>query len=138
MTDNPYAAPEADVRVVAADAPALWNPNAAGNWSLLFTPVFGSFLVWRNWLAIGERQRAGLVWFIVSLVMLLPTMAVPGLGLLWLIIWYFGSARGQARQVRERWGNDYPRRPWLVPILIGFGAGAAVWTAVLSLMASWM
>jgi predicted amidophosphoribosyltransferase len=28
---------------------AIWNPNAASNWSLVFTPAFGSYLHARNW-----------------------------------------------------------------------------------------
>lgn len=129
MAENPYAAPDAEVAQVAGDAPALWNPNAAGNWSLLFTPVFGSFLVWKNWQAIGEA-RGGLVWFIVSLVLVLPSILLPGSALLYLIVWYYSSVRPQARFVRDRWGADYPRRPWGVPLLVGFGIWIVVFMAI--------
>ena len=49
MQDDRYApplAPVADPRPSGAfgAAPPLWNPNAAGFWSLLFSPAFGAFL----------------------------------------------------------------------------------------------
>lgn len=37
-----------------AAAIALWNPNAAANWSLLFTPLFGAYLHMLNWRSLGE------------------------------------------------------------------------------------
>lgn len=121
MAENPYASPHAEVAPVASDAPALWNPHAAGNWNLLFTPVFGSFLIWKNWQAIGERTR-GRAWFIISVVVLLPSIVAPGLAFLYLIIWYFSSVKRQARLVHERWGTAYPRRAWRKPLLVGLGA----------------
>jgi len=43
---NPYAPPAADLEARELGAvPALWNPNAAEAWSLLFTPIFGSILL---------------------------------------------------------------------------------------------
>lgn len=46
---------------VALVAPALWNPNAAANWSLLFSPMFSALLYANNWIALGELQQAGSV-----------------------------------------------------------------------------
>lgn len=40
------------------EAPPLWNPNAAANWSLLFSPVFGALLQMKNWEALGEDDKA--------------------------------------------------------------------------------
>ncbi|MFT5171938.1 MAG: hypothetical protein ACI8W7_000102 [Gammaproteobacteria bacterium] len=125
MAENPYATPDAEITATASDAPRMWNPNGAGNWSLLFTPVFGSFLVWKNWQAIGEPSR-GLGWFICCLVMLIPTVLLPGAGILYLIMWYFGSAKKQARFIEERWGKQYPRRSWTKPLLCGVAAYAVV------------
>ena len=50
MNPNPYAPPTARVDDVATGdaAPALWNPNAAANWSLLFSPAFGAWLHMKN------------------------------------------------------------------------------------------
>jgi len=140
---NPYAAPRAEVRDAdgpAGAAPALWNPNAAANWSLIFTPAFGAYLHMLNWRALQEPKRAAAAkaWFVVGLVMLgvyvLIGVAVAearaadgasrALALLFLIIWYYAAARGQARYVKERWGKDYPRRGWGKPLLIGVAAYA--------------
>ncbi|HJU83184.1 MAG TPA: hypothetical protein VJ600_03150 [Holophagaceae bacterium] len=136
---NPYRPPTASL-VAAPDRAqvALWNPNAAANWCLVFSPVFGSYLHYRNWQALGDEDRArtGKVWFIVSCVILgtLPFLAlvaddperammVPrGIAFWYLIIWYFAAARGQARLVKERFGDGYDRRPWGMPLLIAFGA----------------
>ena len=54
MTPNPYAPPKAEVADVGRTevAPALWNPNAAASWSLLFSPAFGAFLHMKNWQAL--------------------------------------------------------------------------------------
>jgi hypothetical protein len=45
--------------------PALWNPNAAAGWSLLFTPAFGAFLHSRNADAMGRHSeaKANKFWF---------------------------------------------------------------------------
>lgn len=135
--DNPYAAPEAAVAELgrAEDRPLLWNPNAAASWSLLFTPVFGAWLHMRNWRALGDPARAAQQgWWIVATVVLtlglagvsvaLPeNKALDGLsrigGLAILLAWYFASAKPQARLVKERYGDDYARRGWGLPLLFG-------------------
>src|SRR5438552_4573164 len=53
----PPTAEVADVRLAEA-APALWNPNAAASWSLLFSPIFGSYLHARNWEALDRPDKA--------------------------------------------------------------------------------
>ena len=57
---NPFEPPKAglDVPLAAEAGPALWNPDAAGAWSLLLTPIFGSVLVRKNWQAIGDEAKA--------------------------------------------------------------------------------
>ncbi|MGB0769032.1 MAG: hypothetical protein ACPGYV_15145, partial [Phycisphaeraceae bacterium] len=42
----------------ASPALRLYSPNAAANWSLLFTPIFGAYLHAKNWRAIGDADRA--------------------------------------------------------------------------------
>ncbi len=142
MTEfNPYAAPKAldaeSQRVVATDeAPPLWNPSAAVNWSILFSPVFGSYLHMLNWRAIGDGERAASArtWFVVS-VAVLGVNAVLGVlmdnvaltrlsrvvGLAFLITWYYSNARAQITHVKATFGTKYPRRPWSKPLLVGFG-----------------
>lgn len=113
-------------------APALWNPSAAANWSLLFTPVFGAALHMKNWRALGDEEKAGQakMWMIASLVilagMMIAGMVLPesrefdratrsvGIGLL--AAWYVTAARVQQKLVKERFGKDYERRGWLKPI----------------------
>ena len=113
----------------------IWNPNAASNWSLIFTPAFGSYLHALNWRALGEQGRANsaMGWFYFSLAMLVVYIfmgmfiadekaadgAARGLGFLYLIIWYFSAGRSQAKYVKEKFGKDYPRRGWSKPLLIG-------------------
>ena len=142
MSTNPYAPPTA----VVADAqqtesvPAIWNPNAAANWSLLFSPAFGAFLHMRNWHALGELQRETTArrWFIAALGMLALYIvlalvlsafkgvdtALRGLAVGFLVAWYFSAARGRARYVKEKFGKSYPRKGWGKPLLIGVAAVA--------------
>lgn len=106
----------------------LWNPNAAANWSLLFTPIFGSFINKKNWIALGEEKRAktSTVWFWISIAMLvvvliLPAEAARGVGFFYLIIWYFSAGRRQAKFVKEKLGENYQKRGWAGPIFAGIG-----------------
>jgi hypothetical protein len=100
------------------DTPSLWNPSAAANWSLLFTPIFGAYLQMANWEALGERERAAASrrWAVVGLVVLvlavlggLLTSADPGIigfirlgQLIFLFVWYFVSANEDANELRAR------------------------------------
>lgn len=130
---NPYAAPVARVADAGAEvAPPMWNPNAAASWSLLFTPAFGAFLHMLNWRALGDPAKAGAArtWFIVSMVMLAlylvlavlaPSFDMRFIGFGYLLTWYFAAARGQAKYVKDKFGNDYPRNGWGLPLLLGIG-----------------
>ena len=140
MIDERYAPPSAKVADVGqgAEAPPLWNPNAAANWSLMFSPAFGAFLHMKNWQALGEPSKALLSkrWCIITLVVfaanLAAAVAMPesrsmdGIsrlsGLVLLIAWYVSAGRGQASYVKSRFGSNYERRPWGKPLLIAFGA----------------
>jgi hypothetical protein len=112
----------------ATDALALWNPNAAANWSLVFTPAFGAYLHMLNWRAVGEEKRAAgsMKWFLVGIA-LLVLYAVLGIALpdsesadgltrliplIFLLSWYFGGARSQAKYVKVRFGTNYIKKPW--------------------------
>ncbi|HEY9028117.1 MAG TPA: hypothetical protein VIP05_27740 [Burkholderiaceae bacterium] len=140
-SDNRYAPPKALVEDAtsgsdAGPAPALWNPNAAASWSLLFSPVFGTWLHMRNWQALGEPQRADAArnWFIAAVVLIAISMLVAvgahssldGLLRLatfaFLIAWYYAAAKPQAAYVRQRFGTAYPRKGWGLPILAAIGA----------------
>ena len=158
MPDNPYAPPRAAVEgapLGAAAAPPLWNPNAAANWCLLFSPMFGAWLQMKNWTALGETRRAASAkaWLIVSASVLagsvLLDLLLPGstlsalttpLAFLTLIAWYFASGRPHARWVAQHFGAEYPRRGWTQPLLWGlcgyvvvFATGAIVGLATRAL-----
>lgn len=136
MTPSPYAPPKASLETGAGDvAPALWNPDAAGVWSVFLTPVFGSTLLLRNWQAIGDESRArtGRIWLIASVIMLVVSGFVPLLGFVYLVTWYFLWQRKQTKYVRERWGTDYPRKKWGKAVAIGVGALVGLWILPLAL-----
>lgn len=117
---------------------AIWNPNAASNWSIIFSPAFGSYLHALNWRTLGEpeKEKSAMGWFYFSLAMLgayvliFVFMKKPedadgvtrGLGLLYLFVWYFSAGRAQARYVKEKFGSNYLRRAWGKPLLIGVAA----------------
>ena len=108
--------------------PVLWNPEAAGAWSLIFNPIFGSILVLMNWQRLGvkDKVRTAQIWVGVSLLVLLSLFFLPRnlfstVSLSYLLVWYFASAKPQAKYINERWGKTYPRRSWLWPLLIAFG-----------------
>jgi hypothetical protein len=114
----------------------IWNPNATANWSLLFTPGFGSLLQSLNWKVLSEPEKAAAskrwFYFTLALYAALPLLsffieeesiadaAARGIGFWYLIIWYFVSGRPQARYVKQRYANDYPRKPWSKAIGFGF------------------
>lgn len=145
---NPYSNPtlhvEGTLRADAA-APALWNPNAAANWSLLFSPAFGAFLQMKNWQALNEPEKAAAakqwaIWSVMLLIgLVLLSVALPeskaldaisrwaGIGML--IAWYVGNGRAHANYVKERFGGVYPRKRWLKPISLGFLFLLAVFAA---------
>lgn len=132
LNENLYAAPRAAVteESFVKEAPALWNPNAAANWSLLFTPIFGAILHLKNWQAIGDKSKVASAWmWVIVLVVLMVGLSVMGalphnghigsrpFGILLLFIWYFGSARGQVKYVEQHFGKEYPRKKWGQPFL---------------------
>ncbi len=149
VTDNRYAPPTAKVADMPSGgvAPALWNPNAAANWSFLFTPAFGAFVQMKNWQALDEPDKAAASkrWAIASLVIifgsslgfisvpaLMPFHEVPRiLGFALLITWYFSSARKQVEFVKSRFGQDYERRGWGKPLLIALLAIVVLTVVVL-------
>jgi hypothetical protein len=119
--------------------PALWNPNAAACWSLLFSPAFGAFLQARNADTLGrtDEAKAHRIWFYVSLAfdglvlisVLIPI--IPGFffnlaGLVLLFSWYGSLGKKQIRYVKDTWQDRYERKSWSKPLLIG-GASLVGW-----------
>jgi hypothetical protein len=153
----PRSAPSEEIQdAVLADspdrydiaAPALWNPNAAANWSLLFTPIFGSYLHAVNWRALGKpgKARANLVWMWLTVAFLIVNVVmvfVPdskgmealtrAAGLALLLGWYFSQGKSQAKYVKTAFPHGYPTRSWGAPIGIAVGAVAGYMLVVLVL-----
>ena len=121
---NPYAAPKARVGDdVGGDAPELWGPEAGGAWSLLLSFAFGSWVMMQNWIALDEPERAAnsRIWMILSIIVFVIVLAIPGTGLIglpYLFVWYFLENRPQIKYVKERYGKDYPHRPWTKVVLL--------------------
>jgi len=123
--------------------PALWNPNAAANWSLLFTPAFGAYFHARNAEAMGRTNeaKANKVWFYISLAYLgfvLISNFIPAIpeglfklsALVLLFSWYFSLAKKQIRYVKETYRSGYDRKPWMKPLLISFGCLIGVYVVL--------
>lgn len=123
---------------VDANPQAIWNPNAAAGWSLVFTPVFGTILQMLNWRALGEPQRAAIAkgWVVASCILLALSLApiqseevdrlLRLVNFVYLVGWYFSAGRAQARYVNARLGASYPRKPWAKPLLLGLAGLLAV------------
>jgi hypothetical protein len=148
---NPYAPPRAQVADIdelasGESAPALWNPNAAASWSLLFTPIFGAYLHMRNWQALGQPEKAASSknWIIGSLVCVLLLVIVPlflpdskgvdalgrVFGFALLITWYYAMGKSQQAFVLGKFGKTYPRRGWSRPLLAAVGGVIAFFAFV--------
>ena len=123
MDVNPYAPPQAALATedAAPAIPALWNPNAAGLWSLLLSPVFGSFLLMKNWQAIGDELQVlrARTWLLASLVSMVLQIYLRWWAILYIIIWYLNFQLKQTEYVTQRWGTSYPRKSWALPLLLG-------------------
>jgi cobalamin synthase len=118
------------------EAPELWNPNAAANWCLIFSPVFGAVLHAKNWKELGNlhRAKANKIWIWITAIWLTAMLYISVgpqsplnvlfriLGVVLLLIWYFSQARVQAKLVKERYGIRYKKKKWGVPLLLGVGA----------------
>lgn len=75
------------------------------------------------------KERSAMKWFYTSLVVLgISTLAAiftgkyGGLTFLYLLFWYSLSGRPQAIYVKEKYGKNYERRSWGMPLLIGTSA----------------
>ena len=104
-------------------SPALWNPNAAACWSLLFSPAFGAFLHARNAELLGrtDEAKANRVWFYASLTFLglatlsvfvpaIPDIIFRGAGIGLLVGWYSTLGRKQIQYVKDTWQERYQRK----------------------------
>jgi len=98
----------------------IWSPYVAIFGSILLTPAFGGFLVWRNWLRMNRRRRAMVAapWFWLGfvIIVLLFYSRDPLVWIIWaayLVAWIGFSAYPQIRYVnttfkRERLRSGLP------------------------------
>ena len=125
------AAPEPDT-VRARPAKGLWNPNAAGLWSVVFTPAFGAYLHALNWRTLGDEKKhaTAMQWLWATMgfvsVFALTTLAFdwPPAPLAWgyLLLWYFLQGKPQVDYVEKRFGKKYPHHPWGKVLLMATGS----------------
>jgi hypothetical protein len=122
-----------------AEKPQLWNPNAAGLWSILFTPIFGAWLHAKNWLELKkpEKHKKSMYWVwgslaTVILCLFLPRAATQSISLILLISWWLVAGQEQKKYVQRRFA-DYRKRSWGTPLSIAGLVFFAVFLVILSL-----
>jgi hypothetical protein len=113
-------------------SPKLWNPNAAANWSLAFTPILGAWLHAKNWqeLKQPDKAKSSMLWVYAGFVFLavlpfLPENVGYAPGFLFLLAWYLLSARTQVKFIKDN-NIVYEKRRWKDPLLVGL-AGLVVY-----------
>lgn len=139
MQTNPYSAPNAKLDTLAENAitPALWNPKVISVLGFFLSPIFGSIMLMKNWQAMGEPEKArqsmywavGTILFYAAMIVLVLALpessaeSVPtrGASIGLFAAWYMTSCKVQKDIVAVRFGTDFPKRGWALPILYGIG-----------------
>ena len=107
--------------------PTLWNPNAAGFWSLLLTPAFGAWLHANNWKELGHPDKAKTsmlwvyafiaswvtIWFVSAATSPIPRVIFGG----FLAAWWIKSGNEQYKYVSEQCPS-YHKKGWTRPLVI--------------------
>lgn len=125
MTDDVYSAPKSDLNISKPLVDAeVWNPDVAGAWSLLFTPLFGSIIVYKNWLSLGEIERANKSkkWIYISVFMAIVSALIGLIGLVYICTWYYMSQKPQTLFLKSEYNNVYKKKRWGQPLLIAVGS----------------
>ena len=109
----------------------LWDPSAAAWWALVFTPIFSTWLMQKNWQAIGNENEAKKAWYWIAGILIcclvLPFTNYTGsVALPILIIWYFGYAKKQLDYVKNNLQDKYKRKSWGKALLVGAGVLAVL------------
>jgi S1-C subfamily serine protease len=97
----------------------IWSPYIAIFGSILLTPAFGGFLVWRNWLRMNRRRRAMVAapWFwlgfvVIALLFYSRDRLVWIIWAAYLIAWIAFSAYPQIRYVNTTFKRERLRSGW--------------------------
>jgi len=121
---------------VPPEGEKIWNPYIAILGSIVLTPAFGGFLIWRNWLRMNRRRRAMVAapWFwlgfvVIALLFYSRDRIVWVIWAAYLIAWIAFSAYPQIRYVdttfkRERMMSGLPL---LAALFLGLAGVATYW-----------
>ena len=110
----------------------LWNPNAAANLAILFSPIFSAWLMAKNWQELGKPDEAkkSMTWVKIWIgylpIHLLIAVLAPGnpailVYLVLLVAWYYKLGKKQITYVKET-DIQYEKKEWGKPVLIGLAA----------------
>ena len=112
--------------------PELWNPHIAVLLSVFFTPIFGTWIIAKNWevLELPNRAKKSMIWVLFGIIFLSLNFASPlPTGPFYLLVWYFVSAKAQTKYIKQNYANTgYDKKAWGKPILFGFAAFFAMVT----------
>ena len=107
--------------------PELWNPNAAGFWSLLLTPAFGAWLHAKNWKELGHSDKAktSMLWVYALIAIWVTTWFVSAVTPqiarvifgVYLVAWWIKSGNEQYKYVSEQCPS-YHKKGWTRPLVI--------------------
>ena len=100
---------------------AIWNPNAAACLSVLFSPLFGSVLVWRNYASLGmdkeaKKSKLWVIGCLVAMVFMWNSKNISFSYIALLIAWYLCDAKKQAKYIKDAFDVRYIKRPWRWPL----------------------
>ena len=167
LIPSPLNIPSIPIAVAAADqsslssrpgaVPALWNPQVAGLWSVLLSWAFGSFLLARNWEALGNPARAKrcMLWFyavfpwaaVFALLLYLTPIDLNDLSmdndgvvflrclvhylvpLIPMFVWAFVEVKPQAKFIKDNFGDRYYFTYSPVAGAFGDRSGLGLWSA---------
>jgi len=114
---------------------SIWNPEAAAKWSILFSPIFGGWLISNNWKTLGNEKeaKASILWAYAGIALIVMTIILnffvlsegkssKGLFFIYLLVWYFLSAKKQIKYIKETYSNEYDKKSWMKPIGIAIAS----------------
>lgn len=112
----------------------LWNPGALANWSILFSPIFGAWLMSLNWKEMGDEGKAKttMFWAYAGIILIVITILLNsfvleegknsnGLFLIYFLAWRFTNARSQLKHIKETFPDGYTKKGLIKPIGIALG-----------------
>lgn len=114
----------------------IWSPYMAIFGSILLTPAFGGFIIWRNWLRMNRRRRAMVAapWFwlgfvVIALLFYSRERLVWIIWLAYLLAWIAFSAYPQIRYVNTTFKRERLRSglPFLAACLLFVAGSVTYW-----------